>query len=178
MFLRGPRATKLQPLRFIRGFKIGDRIPKGVAGIQENSPGNTIDIGEEVSNGKNIIIGLPAAFSPACSSSHVPGFIKHLKEFENKGFSKILVTTVNDSFVTKAWSESLNCPKEIRIIADTQGNFAKKGGYLFDAKNVLGNERSMRYVLIVEDGIVVKEFLEPDKIGLKVSSAENVINSL
>ena len=69
--------------KFIRGFKTtrpalfnaGDLIPKGLPGLQENSPGNSVDIGEEVSKGRYIVIGLPAAFSPACSASHVPGYI-------------------------------------------------------------------------------------------------------
>ncbi len=56
--------------------------------------------------GKSIIVGVPGAFSPACSASHVPGYVKHIKEFTDKGY-KIFVTAVNDSFVTKAWGDKL-----------------------------------------------------------------------
>lgn len=159
-------------------FKAGDSVPTGLKGLQETSPGNSIDIGKEVAKGKTIIVGLPAAFSPACSASHVPGYIKHLPELKQKGVSQVLVTTVNDSFVTQAWSEALKCPKEVRIIADTQGEFARAGGHLFDSKHIFGNERSVRYAAIVEDGKVVKEFVEPDKIGVDVSSAENILKNL
>ncbi|CCE61134.1 hypothetical protein TPHA_0A00490 [Tetrapisispora phaffii CBS 4417] len=162
----------------VASFKEGSKIPEGYVGVYENSPGNPFDIGKATSKGKYIVVGLPAAFSPACSSSHVPGFIEHLPELKAKGVKQVIVATVNDSFVTKAWAESLQTPEDIRIIADTQGDFARKGGYLFDSKNIFGNDRSIRYALIVEDGKVIKEFCEPDKTGLKVSSAANVLKYL
>lgn len=159
-------------------FNIGDVIPKGLQGLQENSPGNTADIGADVAKGTHVIVGLPAAFSPACSSSHVPGYIEHLSDLKKKGIDNVIVTTVNDSFVTKAWSDSFDLPQDIRIIADTQGKFADAGGYLFDSKRIFGNDRSMRYALIVKEGKVVQEFLEPDKTGLNISSAANILKHL
>lgn len=159
-------------------FKAGDAIPTGLKGLQESSPGNAVDLGKEVSKGKFVIIGLPAAFSPACSASHVPGYIAHLEQLKSKGIQKVFVTCVNDSFVTQAWAEDLGVPSDIRIIADTMGEFAKAGDHLFDSKQIFGNDRSIRYALIVEDGKVVKEFAEPDKIGVDVSAAENVLKEL
>ncbi|AGO11625.1 AaceriADL154Cp [[Ashbya] aceris (nom. inval.)] len=156
----------------------GDAIPKSIPGLHENSPGNSVDIGAEVASGKHLIVGVPAAFSPACSSSHVPGYIQHFDELKAKGFKQVLVTCVNDSFVTKAWAESLKVPSGVRIIADTQGAFASAGGFLFDGKQTFGNDRSVRYALVVEDGKVVRDFVEPDKTGLKVSAAENVLKEL
>ncbi|KAL2710752.1 Redoxin domain-containing protein [Kluyveromyces marxianus] len=159
-------------------FKAGDSIPTGLKGLHESSPGNTVDLGKEVQHGKYVIVGLPAAFSPACSASHVPGYIKHLDQLKEKGVKQVFVTAVNDSFVTQAWAESLGVPSDIRIIADTLGEFAKAGDHLFDSKQIFGNERSIRYAVIVQDGKVVQEFAEPDKIGVDVSSAENVLKHL
>lgn len=159
-------------------FKKGDKIPTGLPGLKENSPGNDIDLGKEVSEGKYIIVGLPAAFSPACSASHIPGYITHMPQLREKGIKQVLVATVNDPFVTAAWGKSLGVPTDIRIIADTEGAFAKAGDHLFDSKKVFGNDRSVRYATIVEDGKVVKELVEPDKTGVDVSSAENVLRHL
>ncbi|CAR26828.1 hypothetical protein ZYGR_0I01000 [Zygosaccharomyces rouxii] len=159
-------------------FKAGSAIPSGLPGLHENSPGNAIDIGEEVAKGKSIIVGVPAAFSPACSASHVPGYVNHFQELKNKGVQQVFVTPVNDAFTTKAWAQSLNLPQGIRIIADSQGAFAKAGDHLFDSEKVFGNKRSIRFAAIVQDGKVVQEFAEPDKIGLDVSSAENVLKHL
>ncbi|QLQ80872.1 hypothetical protein HG537_0E02270 [Torulaspora globosa] len=159
-------------------FKTGDKIPTGLHGLKENSPGNPIDLGDEVASGKYLIVGLPAAFSPACSSSHVPGYIKHLPELKKKGIKQVFVTTVNDPFVTAAWGKSLGVPSDIRIIADTEGNLAKAGGHLFESKKVFGNDRSVRFVAVVQDGKVVTELVEPDKTGVNVSTAENVLQHL
>ncbi|AET37812.1 thioredoxin peroxidase AHP1 Ecym_2055 [Eremothecium cymbalariae DBVPG len=187
MFLGSFRITpRLLNYTAVRGFKvftpalfkIGDTIPTGLKGIYESSPGNDVDIGKEVTNGKFIIVGVPAAFSPACSSAHVPGFINLLDDFKAKGISQVLITCVNDPFVTKAWASQLNCPPDLRILADTQGEFAKAAGKLFDSKKIFGNERSSRYALIVKDGKVLNQFLEPDKIGLKFSTAETVLSAL
>lgn len=159
-------------------FKAGDIIPTGLQGLHESGPGNSVDIGREVSHGKYVIVGLPAAFSPTCSENHIPGYVSNLDKLKAKGVKQVFVTCVNDSFVTQAWGESLNVPSDVRIIADTQGEFAKAGDHLFEAKHVFGNDRSIRYALIIENGKVIKEFAEPDKIGLKVSAVENILKEL
>lgn len=165
-------------LLFSRSFKIGATIPNKITGLREDSPGNKVDFGELVSKGKHIIIGVPAAFSPGCSNKHIPGFVKLYPEFQKKGIQNFWITSVNDPFVTKAWKESLNIPEGMRIIADTKGEFADAGDYLFDSSRIFGNDRSKRYALYIEDGKVVKEFLEPDFTGVKNSSAENVLKNL
>lgn len=159
-------------------FQKGDKIPTGLPGLKENSPGNSVDLGKEVAKGKYIIVGVPAAFSPACSASHVPGYIEHLPQLKEKGVKQVLITAVNDPFVTAAWGKSLHVPSDVRIIADTEGAFAKAGDHLFDSTKVFGNERSIRYAAVVQDGEVVEEFAEPDKTGVDVSSAESVLRHL
>ncbi|SCV05136.1 LANO_0H00848g1_1 [Lachancea nothofagi CBS 11611] len=162
----------------LKMFQVGDVIKTGLAGVQENSPGNAVDIGKEVSKGKHIIVGVPAAFSPACTASHVPGYIAKLDELKKKGVENVFITCVNDAFVTKAWSDSLKTPKDVHVLADTRGEFAKSGNTLFDSEEVFGNKRNYRYAIIVDNGKVVAEFEEPDKTGVNVSSAENVLKAL
>lgn len=45
--------------------KEGDSIPS--TPLVESSPGEKIDLSQELSSGKGLIIGVPAAFSPGCS---------------------------------------------------------------------------------------------------------------
>ncbi|CEP64690.1 thioredoxin peroxidase AHP1 LALA0_S13e00760g [Lachancea lanzarotensis] len=159
-------------------FQVGDVIKTGLAGVQENSPGNAVDIGKLVSKGKYVIVGVPAAFSPACTASHIPGYVAKLSELKAKGVEEVYVTAVNDAFVTKAWADSLKVPENVHILADTRGEFAKSGNTLFDSEEVFGNKRNYRYAIVVQDGKVVSTFEEPDKTGVNVSSAENVLKSL
>ncbi|KAH3898712.1 related to alkyl hydroperoxide reductase/peroxiredoxin [Saccharomycodes ludwigii] len=165
-------------------FKVGESIKPGIPALFENSPGNSVDLGAEVAKiPKSIIVGVPGAFSPACSASHIPGYIKHLKDFQKKGIDQIFVTVVNDPFVTKAWADSLKLKDstggKIRLIADAQGKFAESGDALFDASvKFFGNKRNYRFALVLENGKIIKEFVEPDQVGVKVSSAENVLKNL
>ncbi|KAJ5505652.1 Redoxin [Penicillium expansum] len=132
-----------------------------------------VNLAKEIKN-KAVIIGTPAAFSPACSSTHVPGFINHPKL---KEAGQAFVISVNDPFVTKAWADSLDPSGKsgIRFLGDPSGEFTKALDLSFDSSAIFGNDRSKRYVLLVEDGKVKEAFVEPDNTGLNVSAAEKVL---
>ncbi|KAJ5733955.1 Redoxin [Penicillium malachiteum] len=153
----------------------GDAIPD-LNVLVENSPGNKVNLAKEFgSKGKGVIVGVPAAFSPACSSTHVPGYINHPK-LQNAG--QVFVVAVNDPFVTKAWAESLDPSGKsgIRFLGDPTGQFNEALDLTFDSTSIFGNIRSKRYALLVEDGKVTEAFVEPDNAGLNVSAAEKVLN--
>lgn len=172
---------------FVRSFRtsvprfvaVGDRLPSKQ--LFEGSPGNAVDLSEEVAKGKSIVIGVPGAFSPACSASHVPGYIKHLRAFNEKGYKQFYVVAVNDAFVTKAWGESIIgntvSSDQVHFLADPAGEFTKELDLSFDASKFFGNHRSKRYALLVEDGEVKNAFIEPDNTSVNVSDAEKVLES-
>jgi len=154
--------------------KVGDSIPS-LDGLREGSPGNKVNLSDEI-KGKALIIGVPGAFSPGCTANHIPPFLKHPK-LKNAG--DVFVIAVNDPFVTKAWGESLDPEKTsgVRFLGDPQALFTKALELDFDAAPVFGGVRSTRYALIIEDGKVKKAFVEPDRTGVNVSSAENVFEN-
>ncbi|CAK7901662.1 peroxiredoxin Ahp1p [[Candida] anglica] len=158
---------------------VGDKIPD--IALFENSPGNQVDLSEETAQGKSVIIGVPGAFSPACSASHVPGYLKHLRQFNEKGYKKFFVVSVNDAFVQKAWGDSLLGSEiagaQITFLADPAAEFTTALDLKFDASKFFGNERSKRYALLVEDGKVAKTFIEPDNVSVEVSDAEKVLEN-
>ncbi|OAL62919.1 hypothetical protein A7C99_5304 [Trichophyton rubrum] len=170
----------------------GDSIPD-LDVLTENSPGNKVNLASELASGKGVIVGTPGAFTPGCSLSHVPGFLNHPKL---KDAGKVFVVSVNDAFVsvlapvnclfnalvadfprTKAWGESLDPHKKsgVRFLADASGEFNRQMDLLFSSAKVFGNDRSKRYALVVEDGRVVKAFVEPDNTSVDVSRAEKVL---
>ncbi|XBW38470.1 hypothetical protein QEN19_004060 [Hanseniaspora menglaensis] len=175
-----------------RHFQTGDKLIPSVTalsdGIFEDSPGTPINIGDEIAKvaGKTVIVQLPGAFSPACTQSHVPGYIAKLKEFKQQGVDQILITTVNDPFVTKAFKEiqlkldpSTN-EIPVRVLSDSKGQFANLGGLLFEESiQFFGNIRGSRAALVVDNqGTVLKTFDEPDKTGVAETSAENVLKNI
>jgi 2-Cys peroxiredoxin 5 len=81
-------------LTFISQVKQGDSIPN--VDLFEDSPGNKVNLSKELATGKGVIIGVPAAFSPSCSDTHIPGYIASDKL---KSAGKVFVVSVNDAFV-------------------------------------------------------------------------------
>ncbi|OJD37084.1 tsa family protein [Diplodia corticola] len=151
--------------------RVGDAVPD--VELMEASPGNKLSIAKQL-KGKGLIIGVPAAYSPACSSSHVPGYISHPKL---AAAGQVFVVSVNDPFVMKAWGDVLDPAGKsgIRFIADPAGAFTKALDLSFDSRAIFGNERSKRYALVIEDGKVKEAHVEPDNTGVDVSAATKVL---
>jgi len=152
--------------------KVGDKIPN-LDVLVENSPANKVNL-SELTTGKALIIGVPAAFSPSCSNSHIPGYINHPKL---KEAGDVFVVAVNDPFVTKAWGSTLDPTGEsgIRFLGDPTASFTTALDLSFDGTAIFGGPRSKRYALEVEDGVVKSLHVEPDNTGLDVSAAEKVL---
>ncbi|KAF1809412.1 thioredoxin peroxidase/alkyl hydroperoxide reductase [Eremomyces bilateralis CBS 781.70] len=153
--------------------QVGDAIPS--VELFENSPGNKVNIANEL-KGRSIIVGVPAAFSPACSESHIPGYISSK---DLKGVDSVFVVSVNDPFVMKAWAASLDPSQKsgIRFLADPHLDFTKALDLAFDGTSIFGGHRSKRYALVVEDGKVKEAHVEPDNTGLNVSAAAKVLKA-
>lgn len=171
-----PRLARSFSSSTARFVAVGEKIPS--ATLFEGSPGNDVNLAEEAKSGKAIVVGIPGAFSPACSASHVPGFLKHLSSFQDKGIESVYVVGVNDAFVMKAWGESIDKDSKIRFLADPKGEFSEAWDVLFDASKFFGNARSKRYAVVVEDGKVTKTFVEPDNVSVEVSAAENLLKDV
>lgn len=160
----------------VRSVSVGQKLPSST--LFEGSPGNNVSIVEEIGQDKAVIIGVPGAFSPACSASHVPGYLKQLAAFKNKGYDKVFVVGVNDAFVFKAWGDQLDNSGSIRFLADPKGEFTSALDLTFDASKFFGNHRSKRFALLINDGKVERTFIEPDNVSVDVSSAEKVLEDL
>ncbi|KAK3698785.1 hypothetical protein LTR37_016789 [Vermiconidia calcicola] len=151
---------------------VGDSLPD--VELVENSPSNKVSIANELKGQKGLIIGVPAAFSPSCSATHIPGYIASNKL---KDAGKVFVVSVNDPFVMKAWGEGLDPEKKsgIRFLGDPSGQFTNSLDLAFDAAAIFGHARSKRYAIVVEDGKVKEAHVEPDNTGVNVSAADKVL---
>lgn len=133
---------------------------------------------DELFKGKKVVLfALPGAFTPTCSSSHLPRYNALAPVFEKEGVSDIICLSVNDTFVMNAWQEDLGAER-IRFVADGNGEFSEGMGLLVD-KNDLGfGKRSWRYSMLVNDGVIEKMFIEPEEPGdpFKVSDADTMLD--
>lgn len=158
-----------------RNVSSGTAIPS--ISLFDGSPGNAVDLTSELTS-KAVIIGVPGAFSPGCTATHIPAYLSNLRQFNEKGYKQFFIIAVNDAFVTKAWSDSLLRhvgTNQVKFLADPSGEFTSSLDLLFDASKFFGNKRSKRYALLVEDGKVTKSFIEPDNTSVDVSAADKVL---
>ncbi|OTA80247.1 hypothetical protein M434DRAFT_401851 [Hypoxylon sp. CO27-5] len=153
--------------------KVGEAIPD-LEVLQEGSPGNKVNLAKELAGAKGVVVGVPAAFSGACSQKHVPSYIQHPKL---KEAGKVFVVAVNDAFVMKAWADQLDPSHKsgIRFLADPAGEFTKALDLGFEAPALFGDTRAKRYALVVENGKVKSVHVEPDNTGTDVSMADKVL---
>ena len=135
---------------------------------------------DEIFAGKNVVVfSLPGAFTPTCSSTHLPRYNELASCFQAEGIERIVCISVNDAFVMNAWKSQQDA-ENIMVIPDGNGEFTAGMGMLVD-KNDLGfGKRSWRYAMLVRDGIVEKMFIEPDQPGdpFEVSDADTMLEYL
>jgi glutaredoxin-like protein len=133
---------------------------------------------EEIFGGKTVVVfSLPGAFTPTCSSTHVPRYNQMAPTFREQGVDDVICISVNDAFVMNEWQLEQNADN-ITFLPDGNGDFNRGMGMLV-AKSDLGfGERSRRYSMLVKDGIIEKMFIEPDLPGdpFEVSDADTMLD--
>ncbi|MDD1782114.1 glutathione peroxidase [Enterovibrio sp. ZSDZ35] len=132
---------------------------------------------DELFAGKTVVVfSLPGAFTPTCSSTHLPRYNELHSVFKEHGVDDILCVSVNDTFVMNAWKADQEA-ENITFIPDGNAEFTRGMGMAV-AKDDLGfGERSWRYSMLVKDGVVEKMFIEPNEPGdpFKVSDADTML---
>jgi peroxiredoxin len=115
----------------------------------------------EIFSGKNIIIvALPGAFTPTCSSTHLPGYENNYEALKAKGVDEVYCLSVNDAFTMFQWSKNLGV-KNIKMLPDGNGDFTRLMGMLVKKENLGFGDRSWRYSMHVIDGEIKAQFVEP-----------------
>ncbi len=116
---------------------------------------------DDIFKGKKVVLfALPGAFTPTCSTSHLPGYEKHYDEMKALGVDSVVCLSVNDAFVMYQWGKAQNA-KNVFLLPDGSGEFTRKMGMLVNKDNVGFGFRSWRYSMVVEDGEITKMFVEP-----------------
>jgi peroxiredoxin len=108
---------------------------------------------------KVVLFALPGAFTPTCSTSHLPGYEALCDAFKAHGVDDVICLSVNDAFVMYQWGKSQNVEK-VRLLPDGNGEFTRKMGMLVEKRNLGFGSRSWRYSMLVNDGEIEKIFVE------------------
>ena len=138
-----------------------------------------VDISSDAlfSNKTVILFALPGAFTPTCSSSHLPRYNELAPAFLENGVDEIVCLSVNDTFVMNAWLADQEA-ENITVIPDGNGEFTKGMGMLVDKADLGFGQRSWRYSMLVKDGVIEKMFIEPEEPGdpFEVSDADTMLH--
>ncbi|OIN12289.1 glutathione peroxidase [Oceanisphaera psychrotolerans] len=132
---------------------------------------------DELFKGKTVVVfSLPGAFTPTCSSTHLPRYNELAPVLFENGVDYIICLSVNDTFVMNAWLKDQEA-EHIRVIPDGNGEFTDGMGMLVDKQELGFGKRSWRYSMLVKDGIIEKMFIEPNKPGdpFEVSDADTML---
>lgn len=132
---------------------------------------------DEIFNGKTVVVfSLPGAFTPTCSSTHVPRYNQLTPTLKQQGVDEVLCVSVNDAFVMNQWRKEQKA-NNVTFLPDGNGDFSR-GMDMLVSKGDLGfGERSWRYSMLVKDGVIDKMFIEPDLPGdpFEVSDADTML---
>lgn len=157
--------------------KDGQTVPNVTFVTRENDNWKTIST-DELFKGKTVILfALPGAFTPTCSSTHLPRYNELAPVFKANGVDDIVCLSVNDGFVMQAWQEDQHA-ENISFIPDGNGDFSEGMGMLVEKQDLGFGKRSWRYSMLVKDGVIEKMFIEPNEPGdpFKVSDADTMLN--
>ena len=133
---------------------VGDTIPSATLRHKDENGIHEITT-EELFGGKTVaLFALPGAFTPTCSAQHLPGFVNNAAALKAKDVDTITCLSVNDAFVMDAWGQAQNVGNTVLMLADGNCEFTQAVDLVLDASGGGMGQRSLRYSMLVEDGVV------------------------
>jgi glutathione-dependent peroxiredoxin len=157
----------------------GQRIPDVTFRTRQNGAWRDVTTADVFKGKRVVVFALPGAFTPTCSSSHVPRYNELAPAFKKLGVDDVVCVSVNDAFVMEAWSKDQGAERLV-FLPDGNGEFTEKMGMLVDKRSLGFGPRSWRYSMLVDDGVIKKMFIEPDVEGdpFQVSDADTMLRHL
>jgi glutathione-dependent peroxiredoxin len=159
--------------------KEGQRVPEVTFRTRQDGQWKDVK-SSDVFNGRTVVVfGLPGAYTPTCSSTHLPRYNELAPTLREAGVDEIVCVSVNDGFVMSEWQKDQNAPN-VTFLPDGNADFTRGMGMLVDKSDLGFGARSWRYSMLVKDGVVQKMFIEPEKEGdpFEVSDADTMLKYL
>lgn len=158
---------------------LGKSVPNVTFRVRENDEWRDISTQDLFANKTVVVFSLPGAFTPTCSSTHLPRYNELAATFAANGVDDIICISVNDTFVMNAWQQDQEADN-ITVIPDGNGEFTDGMGMLVGKEDLGFGKRSWRYSMLVRDGVVEQMFVEPDLPGdpFEVSDADTMLDHI
>ena len=162
-----------------KALKAGDRVPDVTFKLRRGAAWEETSSARIFGGRSVVVFALPGAFTPTCSTVHLPRYEALAPEFEKRGIDEIVCVAVNDPFVMQQWGHDEGASK-VHMLPDGNGAFTRGMGMLVDKSDLNFGARSWRYSMLVRDGVIEVLFVEPDKPGdpFEVSDADTMLRHL
>ncbi|CDH45394.1 glutathione peroxidase [Candidatus Contendibacter odensensis] len=157
----------------------GQKVPNVTFPIRVNGEWQKVSSDALFKDKTVVLFALPGAFTPTCSSAHLPRYNELVGVFKANGIDSVICLAVNDPFVMETWKEEQNA-KDIYFLPDGNGEFSEGMGLLVDKTAIGLGKRSWRYSMLVKDGLIQKMFIEPEEPGdpFQVSDADTLLKHI
>ena len=157
----------------------GQRVPAVTFRTRTSTDWRDVSSAELFDERTVVVFALPGAFTPTCSSTHLPRYEELATEFEAAGVDEVICISVNDAFVMNAWGKAQGINR-VRMLPDGNAAFTREMGLLVDKSDLGFGERTWRYSMLVKNGVIEKMFIEPNEPGdpFTVSDADTMLSYL
>ncbi|RFU12642.1 peroxiredoxin [Rhodobacteraceae bacterium W635] len=158
---------------------VGDKLPEATLLRMGDEGPEQVALAPLLSGRKVVIFGLPGAFTGTCTSAHLPSFMRNKEAFAKKGVDEIICLSVNDPFVMQAWADSTGADEAgIILLGDSTAELTKAMGMDFTAPPAGLIDRSKRYAMLVEDGVVKVLNIEENPGVCEASAGETLLEQV
>ncbi len=158
---------------------VGSKLPDATLSQKFDGEPQAVPLAPKLAGRKVVIFGLPGAYTGTCTTSHVPSFMRVADKLRAKGVDEIICISVNDPFVMKAWGDSTGASaKGITFLADAGAEFTKAIGMEFSVPPIGFYDRSKRFALYAEDGVVKVLNAGKESNACEISGGEAMLDAI
>ena len=137
----------------------------------------SVSASELFAHGRTVVLGVPGAFTPVCTNSHIPDFVAQADAFDMQGCRQLVCIAPNDPFVLEAWAKHVDPERRIRFLSDGNLQFTRALALDCEIPDLFLGERSERYLMVVENGVIVRLRVEQNILTYAYSGAADALDA-
>jgi 2-Cys peroxiredoxin 5 len=154
---------------------VGAQVPDVQFGCLENDIVTFVAARALFAGHKAIVVGVPGAFTPVCSSQHVPDFVTNAATLREHGFDLLLCIAPNDPFVLRKWAGDLDPGNKLMFLSDGNLDWTKALGLTSLERDLCLGQRSQRYLMNVDNGIIQRLKVEPGVLDFSCTGVRDAV---